>query len=147
MTVSDYLDWRGDLNFLQSPFNEIDQLILCLISYVDYEDLVPEEAAGAVTLAQISDALFRRHPESYYENQVSLTRLTPFLLKKAAQTARFASLRLFAYVNEIDDVNPTQFSAVSFLEPLFCISSSRVQSSLAPCFWSYSTRLRKRSSI
>ena len=117
MTVSDYLDWRGDLNFLQSPFNEIDQLILCLISYVDYEDLVPEEAAGAVTLAQISDALFRRHPESYYENQVSLTRLTPFLLKKAAQTARFASLRLFAYVNEIDDVNPTQFSAVSFLFP------------------------------
>lgn len=26
--ILDYLDWRGDLTFEQSPFNEVDNLIL-----------------------------------------------------------------------------------------------------------------------
>ena len=28
--VFDYLAWRGDLAFAQSPFNEADSLILCV---------------------------------------------------------------------------------------------------------------------
>ena len=33
--VFDYLEWRGDLDFDASPFNEIDAAILCLLSYLD----------------------------------------------------------------------------------------------------------------
>ena len=33
--ILDYLDWRGDLTFKQSPFNEVDNLILASFSYLD----------------------------------------------------------------------------------------------------------------
>ena len=37
----DYLDWRGDLTLEQSPFNEVDNLILAELSFVDFKDIVP----------------------------------------------------------------------------------------------------------
>ena len=30
-TVFDYLRWRGDLTFAQDSFNEVDNLVLCII--------------------------------------------------------------------------------------------------------------------
>ena len=33
--ILDYLDWRGDLTFEQSPFNEVDNLILSCFSYLE----------------------------------------------------------------------------------------------------------------
>ena len=33
----DYLDWRGDLTLRQSPFNEVDNLILAELSFVDLD--------------------------------------------------------------------------------------------------------------
>ena len=32
--VSDYLKWRGDLDFSQAPFNDVDNLILAQIAYM-----------------------------------------------------------------------------------------------------------------
>lgn len=34
--VFDYLDWRGELTFQQSEFNEIDALILSIYAYLDF---------------------------------------------------------------------------------------------------------------
>ena len=36
--ILDYLDWRGDLTFEQSPFNEVDNLILACFSYLDMDE-------------------------------------------------------------------------------------------------------------
>ena len=38
--ILDYLDWRGDLTFEQSPFNEVDNLLLSQLVYVDLEGIV-----------------------------------------------------------------------------------------------------------
>ena len=43
MTVAnlfDYLSWRGDLALSQSPFNDVDSLILSTLSYVFFENMV-----------------------------------------------------------------------------------------------------------
>lgn len=34
--VFDYLEWRGDLSFTQSSFNEIDALIFSIFAYLDF---------------------------------------------------------------------------------------------------------------
>ena len=34
--ILDYLDWRGDLTLQQSPFNEVDNLILAELSFLDF---------------------------------------------------------------------------------------------------------------
>ena len=39
--LMDYLDWRGDLTFEQAPFNEVDNLILAQLVYVEFEGIVP----------------------------------------------------------------------------------------------------------
>ena len=41
--ISDYLDWRGDLDFSVSPFCEVDNLILSELAYVDFDGIVPGE--------------------------------------------------------------------------------------------------------
>ena len=38
-TVFDYLRWRGDLTLAQDGFNEVDSLILCIISYINLTNL------------------------------------------------------------------------------------------------------------
>ena len=40
-----YLKWRGDLTFANAPFNEVDNLLLSQIAYVDFDDIVkgPDE--------------------------------------------------------------------------------------------------------
>lgn len=41
--LRDYIKWRGDLTFEQSPFNEVDNLIFSCISYMDFSGIVPSE--------------------------------------------------------------------------------------------------------
>ena len=43
----DYLDWRGDLPLSRDPFNEVDNLILAELSFVDFGGIVPGPGAGA----------------------------------------------------------------------------------------------------
>ena len=39
----DYLAWRGDLPFSASPFCEVDNLILAMLSFIDYDGIVGDE--------------------------------------------------------------------------------------------------------
>ena len=32
----DYLEWRGELSFSQSEFNEIDALVFSILAYLDF---------------------------------------------------------------------------------------------------------------
>ena len=37
--INDYLEWRGDLSFEQSPMNEIDKMILSRFSYLPFHEI------------------------------------------------------------------------------------------------------------
>lgn len=39
--IIDYMKWRGDLTFAQDSFNEIDNLILSQLVYVELNNIVP----------------------------------------------------------------------------------------------------------
>ena len=41
--VVDYLHWRGDLTFEKDPFNNVDNLILSILSYMGFGGIVPSE--------------------------------------------------------------------------------------------------------
>ena len=54
--LMDYLDWRGDLTFEQAPFNEVDNLILAQLVYVEFEGIVPAPGKeGTVTVEEASE--------------------------------------------------------------------------------------------
>ncbi len=114
--VFDYIKWRGDLSFEQSPLNEIDALIFCELSYIFFDDIVPEDPEdGFVTIAEAAEIFFERHAGL---DEISLGEWVPKeivpLFRMAAASKRFANLPLAHFVNIIDDETVEQFSAVSF---------------------------------
>lgn len=113
--ISDYLDWRGDIDFSKDPFNEVDNLILAELAYTDFGGIVPgEESEKKVSIHQVCREFFRRYSEEEILSQQSSTRMAPFLMKKLISSRRFENLMLGKYVNEIDRKNQSQFSAVLF---------------------------------
>ena len=114
--VFDYIKWRGDLSFEQSPLNEIDALIFCELSYIFFEGIVPEDLdEGYVTLAEAAEVFFERNAGL---DEIRLGELVPKeivpLFRMAASSKRFSEIPLAHFVNVIDDETVEQFSAISF---------------------------------
>ena len=109
--VFDYIQWRGDLSFAAAPLNEVDNLILATLSYLDFSGLLPEEG---LPLSQVSQRYFQLHP--YQKEPLGLLLPSQFqdLLLQAGASARFAPVRVWAHVNQIDEVREMQFSATAF---------------------------------
>ena len=114
--VEDYLMWRGDLTFAQAPFNEIDNLILSLVSYINFDGIVAGPAyRDIITLEEASKLFFKMYNEKEFKVQTISTRLIPFILKKVAQTTRFKHVGLCNYVSTIDYADEKQFAALHIL--------------------------------
>lgn len=111
--IMDYLDWRGDLSFEASEFNEVDNLILAQLVYVDFSGIVPELGKGQkITLKEASERFFEMHDENEILEKVSMTKMAAFVMKKMAETRRFGEILLSDYVDDISDEEQSQFSVV-----------------------------------
>ena len=93
-TVMDYLRWRGDLPFTRDGFNEVDDLVLCIISYINFrrfDDLKTTDPARAVALPEVAARLTEE------DEQLGLSELDYIpLMRLAAETERFREVRMFA---------------------------------------------------
>ena len=107
--VFDYLDWRGDLDFDQSPFNAVDSLILCCLAYVRLDGLVPEGAEQPVTIKQAVSRFFAQPQKERQTRTTDDERLMQLL----ARGRRFSRLELSRYVSKLDPVEEKQFAAVT----------------------------------
>lgn len=117
--VFDYLEWRGDLSFAQSPVNEVDSLIFCLLSYVDLDGIVPADPQkGRITVRAAAAEYFFTHdttPARPLGLMVPADTLT--LLRRVAKYPRFRDLELTGYVSETSEEREMQFSALTFRLP------------------------------
>ena len=59
--IFDYLAWRGDLSLRQDPFNEVDNLVLATLSYIDFAGIVPASGEEQLSLAEAQKAYEARH--------------------------------------------------------------------------------------
>lgn len=113
----DYIEWRGDVDFKTSPFNEVDALILCQIEYNNIDNLVPSAfTKKGITLRELSYR-FRTAPDFYTRSDVGamINPLTVNILQAAGESVRFGSLRLCGYTNIVDTAKDEQFSAVTYI--------------------------------
>ena len=93
--ILDYLDWRGDLEFSTDPINEVDNLVLSVLSYLDFAGVVPTpDESDSVSLADAAEAI-KQMPDQITAPVTSafFSRL-PLLLEKCAASTRFQNLRL-----------------------------------------------------
>lgn len=114
--ILDYLDWRGDLSFAASPFNEVDNYILCKVGTPDFTGILPADDTP-VPLAEAVRAYFDRHgTRGDYLGALSSPHVGP-MLRRLPQTERFRELQLSSFVNRVDLENTEQFSAVVVTMP------------------------------
>ena len=119
-SIADYIRWRGDLSFCAVPFCEIDALILCQISYLHLEGIVPPKEKRATVPARELLARFAAIPDAakrLYLGAFESGNETVKLFADAFATRRFGELEAFAYESVTDEENAKQFAAISFLLP------------------------------
>ena len=111
-TVTDYLDWRGDIPFSVDPFNEVDNVLLSLFAYVDLEGV--QEGEECLSLEEACRRYFTLHTREETASRDSYVRMVPFLMEKASGTRRYAKTMLHHYVNIVDANVDEQMSAMTF---------------------------------
>ncbi len=81
--VMDYLEWRGDLTFDQSPFNDVDNVIPSQLAYVNFRDVIPSvQMNKGITLKAAAQLFFDLHTEEELMQDKSFIKDAPKLLKK-----------------------------------------------------------------
>ena len=112
--IEDYLLWRGDLSFAADPFNEVDNLVLSQLSYVDFDGIVSDKGDEFISIGEVYERYWQMHTPEEVRARTSFVKLAPFLLEKVAKTARFGDMKLTGYVNNVSDTMEAQMSAVQF---------------------------------
>lgn len=113
-TMYEYLSWRGDLTFAADPFNEVDNLILAQLSYVDFDGIVPEDGENKIEIGEACRLYWLMHTEEEIRSRESFVKLAPFLLEPVAESRRFRGTKLSGYVNNINKDAQAQMSAIRF---------------------------------
>ena len=111
--ILDYLDWRGDLTFEQSPFNEVDNLILACFSYLDLDERVEVKNGNTLSVEELFAAFSRREMKKDLKAESAFLQNTPVLLEKMACAERFRKCTVGGFVNEILSSQAQQFAAVT----------------------------------
>ncbi|WP_418725505.1 Mbeg1-like protein [Dysosmobacter sp.] len=111
----DYLDWRGDLTLAQAPFNEVDNLILAEVSFVDFGGIVPPPGMGeSVPLRTAAEAFFARFSQGEkIDMGVLVPDAIPEMLRKMAESRRFGDMGLNCFVDWLDAERGEQFAALA----------------------------------
>ena len=134
--IFDYLSWRGDLSFSQSPLNPVDALIFCQLSYLPFDNMVPAPGSGRRSRARAAgdshgagsrarDAdfpcgisvcaaaqIFAKKREKNALDGYVIFKDDPELLETLGRSSRFKDCLLHSFVNHVDEAQEKQFSAV-----------------------------------
>lgn len=110
--IEDYIRWRGDLTFAQSPFNEVDNLVLSQIAYVDLKNIIPSSGTNEkISLRQAALDFFDLYDEEELRKVKTFIREAPFFMRLVAESERFGNVLLSDYVDIVDDHEEKQFGA------------------------------------
>lgn len=111
----DYLEWRGDLTLAQSSFNEVDNLILAELSFVNFNEILPAPGVGVgMTLREAAELYFSKFPaDAHIDMGVLVPDEIPEMLQKMAASQRFGDMKLNCFVDWLDVGKGEQFAALT----------------------------------
>ena len=106
-TLLEYLNFRGDLSFFKSPFNENDALLLSCLIGLDYKDILTDD----MTIAQAAFKYKNVALSDTNDDRISDKESLLFLMGSAK---RFMNVKLCDYVRDISSENEMTFYALTF---------------------------------
>ena len=95
--ILDYLDWRGDLTLAERGFNEVDNLLMAELCFLDFSGIVPADFSAPVSLPEAMQKYDAARPQETMG--VLVPEQIPELGHKMAASRRFSALTLCAYVS------------------------------------------------
>lgn len=115
--VVDYLHWRGDLTFENDPFNNVDNLILSILSYLGFGGVVPSERSEK--RIQLGDACAKMLKKLKDDPSLitGFSRVDGTFLEALVNAPRFANIELGRYVDRINVEKNLQFAAFTAYLP------------------------------
>lgn len=108
----DYISWRGDLSFDQSPVNEVDIFIFAQIIAANYKGIIGNDNVG-INLKEAVDAYFETHSED--SKSLGMLQSIGVLpsLKAMASSVRYKNLILKRYLSKVKTSKSEQFCGLS----------------------------------
>jgi hypothetical protein len=107
--IFDYLDQVAYDSIYDTPFNELDMLMLTEITYLPFDQIVSEQMSPDCTCR-----LFEAAEKVPQDLSMLVTKNRLKLLEKVASSTRFKNIKLIGYVNDIDPDVQKQFAAMIF---------------------------------
>lgn len=121
-TIFDYIKWRGDERFSYRPFNDVDAVVICYLSYLDMTD-------GMKLTQKSEDGVFRWYTKPIKLREVcrrikaknggynilsvnGAVGASP-LVDEMSASKRFGDLYISDYMEVFDKDNDIQFSAMT----------------------------------
>ena len=129
-TIFDYVKRYGEKSFVAKPFSEVDAACLCVLSYLNFNDLVSslESNGKDVTLEHLND---NELIDYLLEGTVTGNKDRQFFFL-CAKSKRFGNIRLNYVQNKFDKELAIQFFAITFIldNGLICVCYRGTDSSL-----------------
>ena len=110
MHVLDYLYRYQNIDFKEVPFNEVDALVLAMVSYFPFDELKNQKDIYS------SDELLKRIAEYNPPRSVGERKLNYIeLVKVVCRSIRFKHAKFAWFAKERDVVNSKQFQAITII--------------------------------
>lgn len=108
-----YLKNYGKYSFVERAFNEVDSLILCQLTYLRFDGLVPgiREKEGFVKLSEVA----AKENQNRLVDHILFAETNRKLLGQVLAAKRFSELKLNCFVNLVEKAWETQFAAITYL--------------------------------
>ena len=116
MVLLDYLKWRNDVNFSVASFNEIDNVILSCLSYMDFGELFSVQNT-TYTIERAFDLFCKKYSFEEIRESRQFIKRVPLLLEDMVLGERFKDTRIVHYTDDLDKEKIKQFAAVTFVLP------------------------------
>ena len=107
--IFDYLDQVAYDSIYDTPFNELDMLMLTEITYLPFDQIVSDQMSPDCTCR-----LFEAAEKVPQDLSMLVTKNRLKLLEKVTSSTRFKNIKLMGYVNDIDPDVQKQFAAMIF---------------------------------
>ena len=111
MSLFDYIDYYKDYTFLETGFNEVDNVIFSCLAYVNYNFIVSSNKSNKLTIKEVGDTYFSLHQKQPKIDMLAVKEAVK-LLKKVKDTTRYKDVLMYSY--KYIGNEESQFSALTF---------------------------------
>ena len=124
-SISQYLEFRGDLKFKNDSFADTDAIILCQIGYVHFDSILEKSADDLDKLDfenrqpfwKLREKILTSDRKYEYMDVGLMNKKIPELFLQAAETERFKNVEICGFINKTtfkkDPKTPEQFAAMT----------------------------------